>query len=100
MSRRAVNVNPNTTYIVPVSGGKDSQVCLAWALDYVPKKQLRVVHQNTGYDHPLTYKHLRYIAKRYGVKIEHTYSDKYEDIFDFIRKDRFFPAPEGLELPA
>jgi 3'-phosphoadenosine 5'-phosphosulfate sulfotransferase (PAPS reductase)/FAD synthetase len=84
-------VRPQTTYIVPVSGGKDSQVCLAWALNHVPLSQLRVVHQNTGYDHPVTYKHLRYMAKRYGVKIEHTHSDKYEDIFDFIEKVGYFP---------
>lgn len=86
-----MDIRKETTYVVPVSGGKDSQVCLAWALDYVPREQLRVVHQNTGFDHPLTYKHLRYIAKRYGVKIEHTHSDKYEDIFDLIEKVGYFP---------
>lgn len=85
-------VNKDTTYIVPVSGGKDSQVCLAWALNHVPKAQLRVVHQNTGYDHPLTYKHLRYMSKRYGVKIEHTHSDKYYDVFDLIEKVGYFPG--------
>lgn len=46
------------TIIVPVSGGKDSQLCLALALEQYPKEKLRVVHQSTGYDHPLTYKHL------------------------------------------
>jgi len=84
-------VEPGTIYVVPVSGGKDSQVCLAWALGCVPRQQLRVVHQNTGYDHPLTYAHLRYISRRYGVKIEHTYSTKYDDVFDLIRKVGYFP---------
>lgn len=87
-----MNVRKETTYIVPVSGGKDSQVCLAWALDYVPRNQLRVVHQNTGYDHPLTYKHMRYMAKRYDVKIEHTHSEKYDDVFDLIEKVGYFPG--------
>lgn len=87
-----MHVNKDTTYIVPVSGGKDSQVCLAWALDYVPRTQLRIVHQNTGYDHPLTYKHLRYMARRYKVKIEHTYSDTYDDVFDLIEKVGYFPG--------
>ena len=86
------HVNPTTTYIVPVSGGKDSQLCLAWTLDFVPKAQIRVVHQNTGYDHPLTYKQLRWTAKHYGVKIEHTHSARYADIFDFIEKAGYFPG--------
>lgn len=85
-------VNKDMTYIVPVSGGKDSQVCLAWALEFVERSQLRVVHQNTGYDHPLTYKHMRYMTKRYAVKIEHTHSSKYDDMFDFIEKVGYFPG--------
>ena len=90
--RRVERVNSATTYIVPVSGGKDSQMVLAWALQYVPRTQLRCVHQNTGYDHPATYAHLRYMARRYGVHIEHTRSKKYTDIFDFIRKVGYFPS--------
>lgn len=77
---------------MPVSGGKDSQVCAAWALEYVPRQQLRFVHQNTGFDHPVTYAHMRYMAKRYGIKIEHTHSTQYDGMFDFIEKAGYFPG--------
>lgn len=78
-------------YIVPVSGGKDSQAVLRWALAKHPKEELRVVHQFTGYDHPATYKHMEYMAERYGVKIEFTRHEKFKDIFEFIRHDKHFP---------
>ena len=58
------------TVIVPVSGGKDSQVVLSLALA-AGHKPVRV-HQNTGYDHPLTYQHILEMEAFYGVTIEHT----------------------------
>lgn len=79
------------TLIVPVSGGKDSQAVLRWAIETHGKERLRVVHQSTGYDHPKTYEHLRYIEQRYGVMVEFTQSQRFKDIFDFIEKDKHFP---------
>lgn len=80
------------TFIVPVSGGKDSQVCLAWAVEHHDRKDLRVVHQFTGYDHPKTLRHMEYMSRRYRVTIEHTVSSKYKDVFDFIEKAGYFPS--------
>lgn len=77
--------------IVPVSGGKDSQLCLALALEQFDPKEIRAVHQSTGYDHPLTYEHLNWMESFYGVKIEYTQSDKYTDVFDLIEKLQYFP---------
>ena len=42
------------TVIVPVSGGKDSQVVLSLVLSQGINPVC--VHQNTGFDHPDTYK--------------------------------------------
>jgi 3'-phosphoadenosine 5'-phosphosulfate sulfotransferase (PAPS reductase)/FAD synthetase len=81
--------------IVPVSGGKDSQLCLAIALEQYPKDQIIAVHQSTGYDHPLTYKHLDWMEEFYGVKIEYTQSEKYKDVFDLIEKQQYFPNNVG-----
>lgn len=76
------------TVIVPVSGGKDSQVVLSLALGQKIKPVC--VHQNTGYDHPLTYSHLGEMERFYGVKIEHTRS-KYGGMFGFLDKAQYFP---------
>ena len=78
-------------FIIPVSAGKDSQAVLRWALERHDRKDCRVVHQFTGYDHPLTLEHLRYMERRYRVNIEFTRSEKYKDIFDFIRQAGYFP---------
>lgn len=80
------------TIIVPVSGGKDSQVCARLAIQRFKREQLRFVHQRTGYDHPDTYAHLVYMEKRYKIKIEYTQSEKYKDVFDLIEKVGYFPG--------
>jgi 3'-phosphoadenosine 5'-phosphosulfate sulfotransferase (PAPS reductase)/FAD synthetase len=76
------------TIIVPVSGGKDSQVVLSLALKagHVPI----CVHQNTGYDHPVTYTQLTEMEAFYGVKIHHTRS-KYGDMFGLLQHIKYFP---------
>jgi 3'-phosphoadenosine 5'-phosphosulfate sulfotransferase (PAPS reductase)/FAD synthetase len=74
------------TIIVPVSGGKDSQVCLSLALK--TGRPLVCVHQNTGFDHPDTYAQLKEMEEFYGVMIEHTVS---EGMLPFLKKSGYFP---------
>jgi 3'-phosphoadenosine 5'-phosphosulfate sulfotransferase (PAPS reductase)/FAD synthetase len=80
--------------IVPVSGGKDSQVCLSLAKARVALtgQILVAVHQNTNFDHPLTYEHLRVMSEFYEVEISHTYSTKYKGILDFVEQSGYFPS--------
>lgn len=78
--------------IVPVSGGKDSQLVLQRALQEHGKDNVIAVHQSTGYDHPITNKHLKDMEKFYGVTIHITHSEKYDDIFDLIEKIGYFPS--------
>jgi len=78
----------NLTVIVPVSGGKDSQVVLSLAMSQGVNPVC--VHQNTGFDHPDTYRTLDAMAVFYGVKIEHTIS-KYKDMFGLLEKIQYFP---------
>lgn len=82
----------NEMIIVPVSGGKDSQLCLQMALKEFGKEKVIAVHQSTGYDHPLTDKHLIDMENFYGIKIHMTKSDKYKDVFDFVEKVGYFPS--------
>ena len=76
------------TVIVPVSGGKDSQVVLSLALKEV--RPVVCVHQNTGYDHPDTYAHIEDMEKFYGVRVEHTIS-KFGEMFGFLDHAKYFP---------
>ncbi len=80
------------TIIVPVSGGKDSQLCLQMALEMHGAPNVIAVHQSTGYDHPLTDQHLVDMEKHYNIKIHITKSDKYDDVFDFVEKVGYFPS--------
>jgi 3'-phosphoadenosine 5'-phosphosulfate sulfotransferase (PAPS reductase)/FAD synthetase len=78
--------------IVPVSGGKDSQLVLQRAIQEHGIDNLIVVHQFTGYDHPLTNKHLEDMEAFYKVKIHFTKAEKYGDIFDLINDVGYFPS--------
>lgn len=79
------------TVIVPVSGGKDSQVCLSLALSLEhASRPVVCVHQNTGFDHPDTYATIEAMERFYGVRIEHTIS-KYGGMFGLLDKIEYFP---------
>lgn len=77
------------TTIVPVSGGKDSQVVLALALKR--RKNVVCVHQNTGWDHPVTYEQLTAMESFYGVTIEQTESGYKKGMLGFLDKAQYFP---------
>ena len=62
--------------IVPVSGGKDSQACLLLAMDKVGYCNVIPVFNDTGWEHPETYKHLDYLEDILGVKIIRTVGGK------------------------
>lgn len=81
------------TLIVPVSGGKDSQVVLSLALQEIKRtgQPLVCVHQNTGFDHPDTYKTMEDMEKFYGVTIEQTVN-KFGGMFGFLENGGYFPA--------
>lgn len=78
--------------IVPVSGGKDSQVCLSLAMAEakLTNRKVVAVHQNTGFDHPLTYEHMLLMESFYGVKIDHTHN-KFGGMFGFLKEAGYFP---------
>lgn len=53
--------------VVPVSGGKDSQVCLKLAI--ATGKKVVGMFCDTKFEHPLTYQHIDRIEKLYGVDV-------------------------------
>lgn len=56
--------------LVPVSGGKDSQATLKLSLQHFPAESVRGLFCDTGFEHPITYGHVKFIAKHYGVQID------------------------------
>lgn len=55
--------------IVPISGGKDSQTCLKLAIEHFGKDKVIGLFCDTGFEHPLTYKHIKNMSEMYGVEI-------------------------------
>lgn len=55
--------------IVPLSGGKDSQVCLKLAREKYPAHQVLAMFSDTGFEHPWTYEHIEKTVEKYGVDL-------------------------------
>jgi 3'-phosphoadenosine 5'-phosphosulfate sulfotransferase (PAPS reductase)/FAD synthetase len=58
------------TYIIAISGGKDSTATALWALDTLPRDRLRFAFCDTGAEWPETYDYLSYLERELGIKIE------------------------------
>lgn len=56
--------------LVPISGGKDSQCCLELALHHFPRESIRGLFCDTKWEHPITYAHIDWMRKHYGVQID------------------------------
>lgn len=56
--------------LVPVSGGKDSQSCLKFAIQSVGAENVLGLFCDTKFEHPLTYQHIENLRKWYSVEID------------------------------
>lgn len=55
--------------LVPVSGGKDSQACLALAVAEFGREYVGGLFCDTQFEHPKTYAHIEKMRQLYGVEI-------------------------------
>lgn len=55
--------------VVPVSGGKDSQASLELAIKEFGPQHVCGLFCDTQFEHPLTYEHVAWMSKFYGVQI-------------------------------
>lgn len=63
------------------------------------RHRLRFVHQNTGYDHPDTYAHLKVMEQHYGIAIEDCKAEEYFEsdnrfengVFAVVKSAGYFP---------
>lgn len=60
--------------VVPVSGGKDSQACLKLAVEKFGPCDVLGLFCDTKFEHPDTYRHIKYIGDLYEVQI-HTINE-------------------------
>lgn len=78
--------------IVPNSGGKDSQASLIWAVEKYGAKNVEAVFCDTGWEHELTYKHVKLIPELLGVKLTIVKSKKYNGFVDLSVKKGRMPS--------
>lgn len=77
--------------VVPLSGGKDSQLCAELAIKKFNKDELLFLFCDTGYEHPITYKHIEWMSEFYGVQLLWLKSDP-DAVYKLIRKTGCFPT--------
>lgn len=70
---------PRVRIVVPVSGGKDSQATLKLALKHYPASEVLGLFCDTQFEHPLTYAHVTWMERHYGVRIERVTAGSVEE---------------------
>jgi len=82
--------------LVPLSGGKDSTACLIYALNKYKKKNIYPVFNDTGWEHPLTYKYLKELSGLLKIKIYKTKGHKRgKTLYKLIKNVGKFPFGRG-----
>jgi len=76
--------------VVPISGGKDSQVCLSLAVKEFGSEFVVGLFCDTGFEHPITYAHVETLKQLYGVQIIRVSSGT--NVLDECVKARRFPS--------
>ena len=78
--------------IVPTSGGKDSSSVLTLALSLHPKEDVIPIFNDTGWEHPMTYKYLDTLSKHFDIEIHRTKGSVNGDTLpELIRYTGYFP---------
>lgn len=81
--------------IVQFSGGKDSQACLIYACEKFGKDNIEAVFCDTGWEHYLTYEHVRNVTKQMGVKLVVLKNTKVDGMIGLCKRARYFPDTQS-----
>jgi 3'-phosphoadenosine 5'-phosphosulfate sulfotransferase (PAPS reductase)/FAD synthetase len=79
--------------VVSFSGGKDSQACLILAVKKYGVENVEAVFCDTGWEHPITYKHVQYVANDLGLKLTILKNKKIDGFRELCIKMKCFPIP-------
>lgn len=77
-------------HIIKFSGGKDSLATLLWAKDNLA--EFEIVFCDTGWEHELTYQHIKEVEAQIGIPIKVIKSSKYDGFMDMAFKKGRFPS--------
>jgi len=78
--------------IVSWSGGKDSQACLIYAVEKYGANNVTAVFCDTGWEHDVTYRHVKFICEALGVKLVTVKSKVYDGFVDLAVKKKRMPS--------
>lgn len=78
--------------LVAYSGGKDSQASLIWSVEKYGAKNIEAVFCDTGWENPITYKHIIDTTNDLGVKLITVKSKKYDGMVDMAKKKGRFAS--------
>jgi len=77
--------------IVSFSGGKDSQACLIQACNEFGAKNITAVFCDTGWEHHLTYQHIKNVAKQLGVPLVILRNKNVDGFVGLSKRMKWFP---------
>lgn len=80
--------------ITTFSGGKDSFASLLWIIDNITPTPM-VVFCDTGWESPITYKHINDVIEKLGLKLITLKSKKYDGMLDLGEKKGRFPSTKA-----
>ena len=75
--------------LVAFSRGKDSQAALIWAVKKYGKERVEAVFCDTGWEHPVTYEHIKYVTNELDVKLVTLKNGSFQDL---CRRMKCFPV--------
>ena len=79
--------------IATYSGGKDSQASLLWTFENLTRTPL-VVFCDTGWEHPLTYEHVKATTTALGLELITLKSKKYDGMVDLATNKQRWPSSQ------
>ncbi len=77
------------------SGGKDSQASLIWSVKKYGAINCEAVFCDTGWENPVTYKHIVSTCNDLNVKLNIIVSKKYNGMIDLAIKKKRFPSTKA-----
>lgn len=80
--------------LVPLSGGKDSQATLLFAIEKYGVNKIEAVFCDTKWEHELTYNHLDYLVQKTKVPYRILTSKKYNGFVDLCKQKKRFPSSQ------